>query len=77
MREAVIVEAFPDGSLVRVTTSVGDREQGGADLYFGHLEAGTTVPRLFRTAEMMTWLDNLRIFDVAVNPDGSKAPRKG
>ncbi len=72
-----IVELLPAGSLVQVTSFVGDRIQGEADLYFGHLEAGTTIPKLFKNEEMMTWLDNLRIFDVATNPDGSKAPRRG
>ena len=75
--EAVIVEMLPAGSLVRVTSRVGKREQGVAELYFGHLEAGTTIPRLFKHDEMMTWLDNLRIFHVAVEPDGTKSPRKG
>lgn len=75
--DAVIVETMPGGSLVKVTTRVGERLQGEADLYFGHLVAGTTVPKLFKHEEMMTWLDALRIFEVAVEPDGSKSPRKG
>ncbi len=75
--EAVIVETMPGGSIVRVTSRVGDRVQGEADLFFGHLEAGTMIPRLFTDPEMLEWLDNLRIFDVAVNPDGTKAPRRG
>ena len=75
--EAAIVETMPGGSLVKVTTRVGERLQGEADLYFGHLVAGTTVPKLFKHEEMMTWLDHLRIFEVAVEPDGSKSPRKG
>lgn len=75
--EAVIVEAMPGGSLVRVRSLVGDRVQGEAELYFGHLVAGTTIPRLFKNDEMMAWLDQLRIFEVAVEPDGSKATRKG
>jgi 3-hydroxyacyl-[acyl-carrier-protein] dehydratase len=72
-----IVEMMSAGSLVEVTSLVGDRIQGKADLYFGHLEAGTTIPKLFKDDQMMSWLDNLRIFDVATNPDGTKAPRKG
>ncbi len=75
--EAEIVETMPAGSLVRVTSRVGDRLQGEAELYFGHLEAGAVIPRLFTDPEMLEWLDNLRIFDVAVLPDGSKAPRRG
>ena len=75
--EAVIVETMPGGSLVRVTSHVGDRLHGEADLYYGHLEAGTVIPRLFTNPEMLEWLDNLRIFEVAVLPDGTKAPRRG
>ena len=75
--EAVIVETMPGGSLVRVTSRVGDRVQGEAELYFGHLVAGTTIPKLFKDGEMMNWLDQLRIFEVALEPDGSKATRKG
>jgi 3-hydroxyacyl-[acyl-carrier-protein] dehydratase len=75
--DARIIEMMPAGSLVKVTSHVADRLQGEADLYFGHLEAGTTIPKLFKNEEMMAWLDNLRIFAVATNPDGSKAPRRG
>jgi 3-hydroxyacyl-[acyl-carrier-protein] dehydratase len=75
--EAVIVATMPGGSLVRVTSRVGDRVQGEAELYFGHLVAGTTIPKLFKDGEMMNWLDQLRIFEVALEPDGSKATRKG
>jgi hypothetical protein len=63
------------GSVVKVTSRIGDREHGEAELYYGHLEAGTTVPRLFKNQEMMRWLDSLRIFDVAVNEDGSPVTR--
>ena len=73
--DAVIVETMPGGSLVRVVSRVGDREQGEADLYFGHLVAGTTIPKLFKDGEMLAWIDHLRICEVATNPDGSKAPR--
>lgn len=75
--DAEIVETMPGGSLVRVVSRVGERVQAEAEFYYGHLEAGTTIPRLFTDPEMLEWLDNLRIFDVAVNPDGSKAPRRG
>jgi len=66
---------MPSGSLVRVVSRVGDRAQGEADLYFGHLVAGTTIPKLFKDGEMLAWIDHLRICEVATNPDGSKAPR--
>jgi len=72
---AEIVELSEAGSVVRVTSRIGDRDHGEAELYYGHLEAGTTVPRLFRNDEMLRWLDGLRIFDVAVNEDGTPVSR--
>jgi len=73
---AEIVELSPSGSLVRVTSRVGVREQATAELYFGHLEAGTTIPKLFKHEEMMGWLDALRIFEVATEEDGTRIPRR-
>jgi 3-hydroxyacyl-[acyl-carrier-protein] dehydratase len=72
---AEIVEISEMGSVVKVTSRIGDRDHGEADLYYGHLEEGTTVPRLFKNNEMMRWLDSLRIFDVAVNEDGTPVIR--
>ncbi|MFM8708070.1 MAG: beta-hydroxyacyl-ACP dehydratase [Planctomycetia bacterium] len=72
---AEIVECSESGSVVKVTSRVGDRPHGEAELYYGHLEEGTTVPRLFKNHEMMRWLDALRIFDVAVNEDGQPVTR--
>jgi len=72
---AEIVELSELGSVVKVTSRIGDREHGEAELYYGHLDAGTKVPRLFKNDEMMRWLDSLRIFDVAVNEDGTRAKR--
>jgi len=72
---AEIVELSAAGSVVRVTSRIGDRDHGEADLYYGHIESGTAVPRLFKRDEMMRWLDGLRIFDVAVNEDGTPVTR--
>jgi 3-hydroxyacyl-[acyl-carrier-protein] dehydratase len=72
---AEIVELSELGSVVKVTSRIGDREHGEAELYYGHLEAGTTVPKLFKNDEVMRWLDSLRIFDVAVNEDGTRVIR--
>ena len=72
---AEIVELSSLGSVVRVTSRIGGRDHGAADLYYGHLEAGTTVPRLFKTEEMKRWLDSLRIGDVAMNADGTRVVR--
>jgi 3-hydroxyacyl-[acyl-carrier-protein] dehydratase len=72
---AEIVETMPGGSLVNVTSRVGDRLHGEAELYFAHLETGVVVPKLFKTDEMHRWLDSLRIYDVAVNVDGTPVAR--
>jgi 3-hydroxyacyl-[acyl-carrier-protein] dehydratase len=45
---ADIVELTEDGSVVRVTSSVAGRPHGSADLYYGHLEAGTASGRARR-----------------------------
>jgi 3-hydroxyacyl-[acyl-carrier-protein] dehydratase len=72
---AEVIELSESGSVVKVTSRIGERDHGEAELYYGHLEAGTTVPRLFKNQEMMRWLDSLRIFDVAVNEDGTPVKR--
>jgi 3-hydroxyacyl-[acyl-carrier-protein] dehydratase len=72
---AEIVETMAGGSLVNVTSRVGDRLHGEAELYFAHLETGVVVPKLFKTDEMHRWLDSLRIYDVAVNVDGTPVAR--
>lgn len=72
---AEIVETMAGGSLVNVTSRVGERQHGEAELYFAHLETGQLVPRLFKKEEMYRWIDSLRIFDVASNEDGSPVVR--
>lgn len=73
--EAELVESMAGGSLVNVTSRVGTRLHGEAELYFAHLQTGVVVPRLFKTDEMHRWLDNLRIYDVAINQDGTRVER--
>ena len=72
---AEIVDMLDGGALVSVTSRVGDRPHGEAELYFASFEAGKIVPRLFKTDEMHHWLDSLRIYDVAINEDGSPVLR--
>jgi len=72
---AEIVETMAGGSLVNETSREGDRLHGEAELYFAHLETGVVVPKLFKTDEMHRWLDSLRIYDVAVNVDGTPVAR--
>ena len=72
---AEMTQSMGGGTLVKVTTSVGGRDHGEAELFFAHLETGTVVPRLFKTDEMHRWLDGLRIYDVAVKQDGTPVAR--
>lgn len=72
---AELVESGESGSLVRLTSRVGDRDHGVAEMFFAHLETGKVVPRLFKTDEMHEWLDNLRIYDVAIHEDGRRVER--
>jgi len=74
--EAEVVELSETGSVVRVTSRIAGREHGTAELFYGHLEEGVMVPRLFKRAEMLRWLDALRIFDVAVTEDGQPLSRE-
>jgi len=63
------------GAMVMAHSLLNGEPHGDAELYFGYLETGVRVPRLFSTPEMMRWLDALRLFDVAVNEDGTPAAR--
>ena len=72
---AEIKELSETGSFVNVSTRIGDRDHASAELFLAHLEAGTTVPRLFRPEEIMGWLSALRLFEVAVDEDGRPAHR--
>lgn len=72
---AELTQSMAGGALVKVTTHVGGRDHGEAELFFAHLETGKVVPRLFKTDEMHSWLDNLRIYDVAIHPDGTPVER--
>ena len=73
--EAEIQELTPEAAFVQVTTSIAGAPQGAADLTFGLLEAGTVVPWIFSREEMMRWLDQLHLFDVARDVDGSPVRR--
>ncbi len=74
--EAEILELNDSGSMARVTSSVAGRPQAEAELVFGHLQEGTAVPKLMSRPELMQWLDNLHIFDVAVEEDGTRVERE-
>lgn len=73
--KATILDLKPSGSLTHVTSMVGDKLQGEAELFFAHLEPGEGVPRLFEPAELLRWLDHLHIYDVGRDVDGKPLDR--
>jgi 3-hydroxyacyl-[acyl-carrier-protein] dehydratase len=73
--EAEILELTLDAAFVRTTSTIAGEAQAAADLAFGLLETGTAVPRIFNREEMMRWLDQLHLFDVARDVDGSRICR--
>jgi 3-hydroxyacyl-[acyl-carrier-protein] dehydratase len=69
--EVEIEELGESVSIVKATSSIGGRPHGEAELVFGHLVEGEMVPKLMSKAELMEWLDALRVFEVGTEPDGS------
>ena len=74
--EVELVECSEEGSVLAATSSVGGRAHGEADLFFGHILRGTAVPKLFSNDEFKCWLDNLGIYNVAVEEDGTRVSRE-
>ena len=73
--EVAMVECSEEGSVLTATSTVGDRLHGRAELFFGHILRGTEVPKLFSNEEFKCWLDNLGIYNVAVEADGTRVLR--
>jgi 3-hydroxyacyl-[acyl-carrier-protein] dehydratase len=73
--EVEIQELTPEAAFVRATTTISGAPHGTADLTFGLLKAGTVVPQIFSREEMMRWLDQLHLYDVAEDVDGSPIRR--
>ena len=73
--EADIVDLAADAAFVRATTTIDGDPHGSAELAFGLLEAGTNVPEIFSPDEMLRWLDQLHVFDVARDVDGGPVSR--
>ncbi len=69
--EVEIVQMGDAVAMVKASSRVGDRPHGEAELVFGLLVEGEVVPKLMSKAELMEWLDSLRVFEVGVEPDGS------
>ncbi len=73
--KAEVLDLKPTGSLAKVTSTVGNRVQGEAELFFAHLEPGDGIPKLFEPAELLRWLDLLHIFDVGLDESGQPLAR--
>jgi 3-hydroxyacyl-[acyl-carrier-protein] dehydratase len=73
--EATILDLKPAGSLCKVTSMVGERLQGLAELFFAHLEPGEGVPKLFEPEELLQWLDQMHIYDVGRDEAGRPLAR--
>jgi hypothetical protein len=72
---AEILDLKPSGSLARVTSKVGDKLQGEAELFFAHLEPGEGVPKLFEPDELLVWLDHMHIYDIGRDEAGQPLVR--
>ena len=72
---AEILDLKPSGSLARVTSKVGDKLQGQAELFFAHLEPGEGVPKLFEPDELLVWLDHMHIYDIGRDEAGQPLVR--
>ena len=67
-----IERASEDGATTTVTSHVGDRPQGEAEMIFAHLDKGSKGRALFDPYDFLNWLKVLRVFEVGRHPDGSK-----
>jgi 3-hydroxyacyl-[acyl-carrier-protein] dehydratase len=69
-----IVDMSDSVALIKATSTVRDRLQAEAELVMGLLVEGEAVPKLMSKRELMEWLDNLHVFEVGTNADGSPIP---
>jgi len=72
---AEVLDLKASGSLTKVTSTVGDRVLGEAELFFAHLEPGEGVPMLFEPHELLQWLDQMHIYDVGRDEAGQPLVR--
>ncbi|MFM8736078.1 MAG: beta-hydroxyacyl-ACP dehydratase [Pirellulales bacterium] len=72
---AEVLDLKPTGSLTKVTSTIGDRVQGEAELFFAHLEPGEGVPKLFDPPELLRWLDQMKIYEVGRDEAGQPLTR--
>jgi len=73
--KAEVLDLKPAGSLTKVISTVGDRVQGQAELFFAHLEPGEGVPKLFENDELLRWLDQMHIYEIGRDEAGNPLSR--
>jgi 3-hydroxyacyl-[acyl-carrier-protein] dehydratase len=69
---ATIQQIRKDGAMVVVTSHVGGRFQGEAEIFFAHLDKRTDERELFDSFDFLLWLQMLDVFQVGRKADGSK-----
>ena len=72
---AEILDLKPAGSFTKVSSTVDERLQGEAELFFAHLEPGEGVPKLFEPDELLKWLDQMHIYDIGRDESGQPLQR--
>ena len=68
---AKIEDLKEGGAFTVVTSHVGERLQGEAEIFFAHLDRGATAPRMFEPQAINDWLQALRMFEVARDAAGN------
>ncbi len=69
---AEIQQVGENGATTVITSHLGDRLQGEAEMLFAHLDEGRQGRQLFDPYDFLTWLKLLRVFEIGRHPDGSK-----
>ncbi len=59
------------GAIVEAKTFVGGELQGEFELWFAFLDARFGTGQLFLSDDLLNWLRNLRLYDVAVDQEGN------
>ena len=70
-----ILDLKPAGSFTKVSSTVDERLQGEAELFFAHLGPGEGVPKLFEPDELLKWLDQMHIYDIGRDESGQPLQR--
>ena len=69
---ADIQQITKEGAMVSTTSHVGDRLQAEAEIFFAHLDSRKEDGMLFDELSFLSWMRLVNLFEVGVNPDGTK-----